>query len=648
MKSDLFIYDFEKEKSTRLTVSQRLSEPQFSPGGDRIVCIYNSDGTHAIRVMDVDGKNSQTIFEGDKGTQFYAPQFSPDGSRILFGIFTRGTREIASIAAGGSDFRYELQTENDERDARWSTDGKSIVFASDRTGIFNLYRMSLQDRSVHQLTNVTGGAFAPDPSVKGSIVYSGYNGKGYNISVLDPHPQPVASMTAEDYAVRTAGEFDECTSVKGDLAHSSTDRAFAEGSMASAASGGGGATPQTDESIGGVRAPEDLESAKYKSSYTDFQIYPRVIIWDGVPRLGAFLATTEILEKQEIFVAGSYGTDGGYDFLVDFQMRHFFPVFYLQYFRMRQMYNDTVPIDDRFYFLDYRYDLWAADFGVRLEFEDRYSLISQHDLSFWFSHSEYRVHIDPEYVDLADPDAGKIPDQSAGWPYYRGNEFFAEYRAKSIRPALDSNINPRGGRQLRVRFMLAFDELFDTGEFEYGLNPKFGEYNFGQYQVEYQEYLALPWWRHSLQMRLYGSYIDNNVDDFFWIYMGGMDGLRGYTFYALGGRAGAMASAAYRFPILRRVNRQLSFLTIKDIYGAAFFEVGNAWDDEGFETSGYKRSAGYELRLNLGSFYAYPTAVQFVGAYAIDEAEYIDPLFEENSVLYDPQWRYYWTIGFFF
>jgi outer membrane protein assembly factor BamA len=144
------------------------------------------------------------------------------------------------------------------------------------------------------------------------------------------------------------------------------------------------------------------------------------------------------------------------------------------------------------------------------------------------------------------------------------------------------------------------------------------------------------------------SYIDNVVDDFFWVYMGGMDRARGYTYYTLGGRAGALASATWRFPIWRRINRQMSWLTFKDIYGALFFEVGNAWDDEGFETQGYKRTAGYQLRLNLGSYYAYPTAISFTGAYGMDKAVFINPLFPENSVVNDPRWRYYFTMGFQF
>ena len=166
--------------------------------------------------------------------------------------------------------------------------------------------------------------------------------------------------------------------------------------------------------------------------------------------------------------------------------------------------------------------------------------------------------------------------------------------------------------------------------------------------------MPLPGWRHTLQLRAFASVIDKNVDDFFWVYMGGMDRLRGYTFYSIGGRKGALASATYRFPIWRQINQQASWLTFKDIYGGIFYEAATAWnqgnlpsDDPTLERD-YYSSVGGELRLNMGSFYSYPATVQTVVAYALHDAKYINPIFEVPVVDYDPQWRFYLNIGFGF
>jgi outer membrane protein assembly factor BamA len=315
---------------------------------------------------------------------------------------------------------------------------------------------------------------------------------------------------------------------------------------------------------------------------------------------------------------------------------------------VREKYDDQFPIEDldRYYFIDYRYDVWSADIGLRFEFEDPYSLTHRNDISAWWNHSEYRIHLDPQYTPLNDPSATRVPDQEAGWKYFNGNEVHARWYYKKIKRAMDSDINPRSGREANVEVMYANDGL-SNGEFDYGFNAVLLNNKFGQYTVDYKEYLPVPIGQHTLQVRLMASLIDKEVDDFFWVYMGGMDRLRGYTYYAIGGRKGAMASLTYRFPILRRQNRQMSWLTFKDLYGGVFYEIGSAWNSDRTPDNTYS-SAGGELRLNLGSFYSYPTAINFSAAYAIDDAVYRNPVFNVPDVVYDPQWRYYLVVGFTF
>jgi hypothetical protein len=92
----------------------------------------------------------------------------------------------------------------------------------------------------------------------------------------------------------------------------------------------------------------------------------------------------------------------------------------------------------------------------------------------------------------------------------------------------------------------------------------------------------------------------------------------------------------------------LSWLTFKDIYGAVFFEAASAWQGPASTNNKVYRSAGGELRLNMGSFYSYPTTLSVTGAYAMDKAVYKNPIASVAPVDYDPQWRYYVVMGFSF
>ena len=132
--------------------------------------------------------------------------------------------------------------------------------------------------------------------------------------------------------------------------------------------------------------------------------------------------------------------------------------------------------------------------------------------------------------------------------------------------------------------------------------------------------------------------------------MGGRDGIRGYTYYSLGGRKTALASLTYRFPIWRNIDEQFLNLYFRDLYGSVFVEAANAWSTEGFATEGYKNSAGLELRLRLGSFYLYPAALSWISAYSIDPVENVLYGFGALPVVIRQErgWSHYFTLGFGF
>jgi hypothetical protein len=661
--NDLFVYDFDAKKEKKLTQGARISDPAWSPDGRSIVGVKNSDGTHRIVLLDAEGRGERVLYAAEPGTQFYNPSFSPDGRQILFGIFRSGTRDIASIESDGTGFRYLLATPNDERDACWSSDGRSIVFSSDRTGIFNVYELDPAAGAFAKITNVIGGAFNPCRSADGAFAYARYSGDGYGISFVHPSSSPVETMDLARYAAREVRPYDECAFLK-DPASGAREAGFfaagggADSSAARGAAVAGPAETAADSAAAGLAgtqgrssgAPANAvpESAKYKSTYTSFQFYPRVTIWDGTPRFGLNLTSGEVLDKQVLFGGGSLGTNGEYDGYLSYEIRNFYPTLFAEFILMRELYNDlgTFEQDGSTFTYDYdlQYDLWQVDIGVRFELSDPYSFDHVHRLSAYWSHGEYRVHIEgDEYRD-----GEYYASPKGGWEYYIGNEAVLDWTFKKVGRAVDSDINPRGGRQIFFQYLHSWDKLFTSGEFEYGFKPVYQEYPFNRFTLDWREYLALPYGRHSVALRLYGSVIDRTVDDFFWVYAGGRDGIRGYTYYSLGGKKAAIGSLTYRFPIWRNINEQFLNLYFRDLYGGAFVETANAWSTSGFETEGYKNSAGFEVRLSLGSYHIYPTAVSWVSAYALDPVENVLPGPFPVVIRQDKGWSHYFSLGFMF
>jgi Tol biopolymer transport system component len=635
--NDLFVYHLADKKEKQLTKGARISDPGLSPDGRTIVGVKNGDGTHRIVVLDADGRNEKVLYSAAEGTQFYNPTYSPDGARILFGVFNRGTRDVAVMSADGTGLEYLIATPNDERDASWTADGRGVVFSSDRTGIFNVYELDIETGSFAKRSNVIGGAFNPERSQDGALVYSGYSGDGHGIWLVPADSAPVESMDLATYRTRDVKPYDECTRVAEEPSYPVLSGRPADGS------------DPGDLATGRDSASVSLpDASNYKAEYTSFQLYPRLTIWDGTARFGLNLASNEILDKQALFGGGSVGTNGEFDLYLAYEIRNFYPTIFADVLKIRELYSEkgTFEQDGSTFLYDYdlQYDLWQADIGLRLELSELYSLDHQHQISAYWSHGEYSVHIEgDEYRD-----GEYYASPKGGWKYFVGNELFVDWNFRTVSRAVDSDINPRGGRDIRAQYMRSYDKLFTSGQFEYGFKPIYENNDFNRYSLDWREFIALPYLRHSLDLRLYGSVIDRTVDDFFWTYVGGRDGIRGYTYYSLGGKKAALGSIMYRFPILRHIDRQMLSLYFRDLYGGVFYEAANAWSSSGYTSEGYKNAAGFELRLSLGSFYLYPTAISWVSAYAIDPVENVLPGTLPVVIRQERGWSHYLTVGFMF
>jgi hypothetical protein len=130
------------------------------------------------------------------------PAWSPDGRRIAFvtdrfssrlDVLAIGDYRLALIdPAGGQVEQVPAFTSGKNINPQWAPDSRSLYFLSDRDGIPNLYRVSL-DGDVHQLTMVATGltgitAQSPALSVasrSGLAAFSVYDRGDYVIHTLD-------------------------------------------------------------------------------------------------------------------------------------------------------------------------------------------------------------------------------------------------------------------------------------------------------------------------------------------------------------------------------------------------------------------------------------------------------------------------------
>jgi hypothetical protein len=178
---------------------------------------------------------------------------------------------------------------------------------------------------------------------------------------------------------------------------------------------------------------------------------------------------------------------------------------------------------------------------------------------------------------------------------------------------------------------------------EYGFTTAYYKNYYDQFRLDWKEYRALPWGRHSLILHLKGGVIDEAVDDFFYFQLGSQEGLRGYSFYSIEGRRIALGCVTYRFPIWMDISKQFFQVYFDKLCGSIFYGAGKAWNDDKVNFDDIKKNVGAELRLDCFSFYAFPTKLSFAAAYGLDDIPAI-----ENRPAEKGGWRLYFNLLFTF
>ncbi|HSD64027.1 MAG TPA: hypothetical protein VLB50_09520, partial [Ignavibacteriaceae bacterium] len=139
---DLYLYDIDNDKETRLTYDLRANQPSVSRDGKKIAFEFEKDGSTNIGIINIDGKNFKRLTFFENGEQVYNPKFSNDDSYIVFDYSYTHGRDIARVDTNGSNYKTIIATADDERNPEFAANG-DLIYSSDETGIFNIYRYNL-------------------------------------------------------------------------------------------------------------------------------------------------------------------------------------------------------------------------------------------------------------------------------------------------------------------------------------------------------------------------------------------------------------------------------------------------------------------------------------------------------------------------
>lgn len=632
--NDLFAYDLEMDREIRLTRGMRGKNPDWSSDSKSLAFVTESDGLNQLmtftvidpdvpetwetytfdnetglllntiknvsagRTVEIRGKNLKQLLAFEDGRQIYHPRWSPSDTSIIFDTATDYGRDIARYSFADSSFNIILSGKEEQRYPVYHPLENAVVYTSGVTGIYNIYKTNLDTRETVLLTNVTGGAMMPQINRKNQLVYSCYDSLGFHIYTLDTLKtlNPAWAVYEKDYlASIPVRNFDD-----------------------------------TNPPV------PDNKREKKTFTFTGVHILPRLVIDYGTIKPGLYVFTSDVLNRTNLLAGGNVNLKGDFDLFGIFEYSYLKPTLFLEAYNMNANIKDTYlePIGEDYYEsidMDINFNLTEIDLGASMRFFDAI------DARFAYIISLYNARI--KYFDRAYGNI--IPIR---YRYLNGHAFTLQLNSKPLSYYSPTTaINPSSGRRVSLFYAFEINEFLSNFDSTVAISiEQYDRYTFNRIELDWEEYFTNPLIKnHALALRLRAGYIDRSVDDFFYIYAGGLIGMKGYSYYSLGGTKKLIGTATYRFPILRHIDRQLSWLYFDKLYMGIFYDFGNAWDSGGMKLSKFKRDIGVQLRLETFSNHLFPARFFLEAAYPLDEAQ-------SDIVIYKKHWRYYFGALFEF
>ncbi len=635
--SDIYVYEIEGEKETRLTYGRRAISASISPDGSTLAFTFEHDGTMNIGTTDSIGGNYRQLTGYANGEQTYHPQWSPDGAAIVFGYSIKDGQDIARVSRDSGSVEYLVPGNDDARDPVYSSDGSSIIFSSDRTGIFNLYKLEQSNDTITQLTNVLGGAFTPTVNGNGSVVYAGYTSEGYKLKMLD-------ELRSEDFSndsyvyTRPVPK----TDVDPTLPHDHFDFTALRN--------------YDDTDLPGK------ETRMYRNIFSSVAVIPFLRIDNyntkssGIDFLkpGFYFISSDMLEKFNMFGGAAINHIFERDLFLIFEYRDrivgfhqlgWYPTFSFEVYNVsRKRTNEKLTIVEQFEesTADVTYSLFEFDIFLK-----QHILGPSDLLTLGFTYSQYSSALSSFLVKSS---ALLVPASSE--VYFKGKNLSLQYSFFGVQPSRTMEINPVG-----MSFSLRLDNEYadfvsedSTGASEFeatetGIKLKLVPYTIRRAELRFTQHYHLPFWKHTLSFTLRGGTVfGGEVPDFFDFYAGGLVGMKGYPFYSISGNEIAALNIAYRYPIWENIDLRIFQLYFDRLYGEFHADIGNAWSGLP-DIKDFKQDVGFELRLEAFSWYAYPTRIFFNGTYGLDSFTYNR---RNVSATYGKEWRFYFGVLFGF
>ncbi len=152
---DIFIINRDGTGLINVTHSEKGTRrvPAWSPDGGSIAFTSDRYLSHQVYTIEVTGRNEKRLTSNPRGA--CRPRWSPDGHRLAYsdgGYSLRQNVDIWEMDPDGGNKKRLTEDRAHDYDPAYAPDGKKIIFASNRTGRYELYVMDRDGANETRLT----------------------------------------------------------------------------------------------------------------------------------------------------------------------------------------------------------------------------------------------------------------------------------------------------------------------------------------------------------------------------------------------------------------------------------------------------------------------------------------------------------------
>ena len=153
---------------------------------DSTALVFRAPNGRGLGLWRLNASALQPLTDPPEGAYDALPEFSPDGAQLVFVRWANfGVADVYVMAAGGGPARRVTFDNLKVHGVAWDTDGRHLVYSSNRGGTFGLWRIGLEGGAAQRVPVAARTVDSPVLSRDGRrLVYEEWTGQT-NLFVLD-------------------------------------------------------------------------------------------------------------------------------------------------------------------------------------------------------------------------------------------------------------------------------------------------------------------------------------------------------------------------------------------------------------------------------------------------------------------------------